>query len=270
MDDCRAKITELELKLADVNATVPSTSAPATLSSIQPGCSPPPAPHFIFIDFPRNVPTHTYPWKTGIATNVFVLGDVSSAERWDTHWVRDNGGNDTVYEMSGYGSMSHASTLNPFYVALPFNDLAHPEAARKWLPAGWTSAAKPDSGNSGKPVSSCQDRWIEIKNQEGRVCFAQWEAAAPAPADDAPYVFGENVAVQPREKIGLRISPAVAKYLGVDPESGCLTSWRFVDDAAVQPGMWLRYDEQAILFTAMHQPMDPSSPATSTAPSAGR
>jgi hypothetical protein len=45
------------------------------------------------------------------------------------------------------------------------------------------------------------------------------------------------------------VSPAVAKYLGID--STAITSWRFVDDDDVQPGMWLRYNEQAILFQAL-------------------
>ena len=45
------------------------------------------------------------------------------------------------------------------------------------------------------------------------------------------------------------MSPAVAKYLGI--ESTAITSWRFVDDDDVQPGMWLRYNEQAILHAAV-------------------
>ena len=267
MEDCRAKVSELELQLSDGKSAAAATTPPANPSSSQPGANQPPFPHFTFTDFPRYVPTHSHPWKTSIATDVFILSDVSSTERWDTHWVRDNGGNDTVYEMSGYASANHASALNPFYVALPFNDLAHPDAARKWMPAGWISAAKTDPASNAKPASACQDRWIEIKNRYGRVCFAQWEAAAPEPADDALYVFGDD-AVKPREKIGLRVSPAVAKYLGVDGTT--FTSWRFVDDQDVLPGMWLRYDEQAILFTAMHQPVDSSSQANPATPPAKR
>jgi hypothetical protein len=135
--------------------------------------------------------------------------------------------------------------LNPFYVALPFNDLAYPELARKWTPVGWFREPRND-----KPVSACKDRWIEIKNQAGRICYAQWEDVGPSFADDASYVFGPDT-VRPQAKMGLDVSPAVAKYLGVN-NSG-MTSWRFVDDADVQPGMWLRYDEPEILIRAMGQ-----------------
>jgi hypothetical protein len=88
----------------------------------------------------------------------------------------------------------------------------------------------------------------EIKNRAGRLCFAQWEDAGPGATDDAEYVFGN---AQPAASSGLGISPAVAKYLGVD--SSAITSWRFVDDEDVQPGMWMRYLEQALLFRAMHE-----------------
>jgi hypothetical protein len=112
----------------------------------------------------------------------------------------------------------------------------------------------------GKNGLTCQHRWIEIKNSYGRVCFAQWEAAAPSPADDASYVFGNS---RPVARSGLRVSPAVAKYLGIDDTA--ITSWHFVDDADVRPGMWLRYDEQAILFSALREQMKGASGAPSSA-----
>ena len=52
--------------------------------------------------------------------------------------------------------------------------------------------------------------------------------------------------------------PAVAKYLGVDGTA--LLSWRFANNEDVLPGMWLRYDEQAVLFRAMHETDGPGSP----------
>ena len=51
---------------------------------------------------------------------------------------------------------------------------------------------------------------------------------------------------------GLDVSPAVADYLDIDGKN-CTTRWRFVDDADVQPGVWLKYDEEALIFKAMHE-----------------
>jgi hypothetical protein len=217
----------------------------------------PPLPaliNFPFKDYPQQKRTRTYPWKMGIVTTVFWIGEGSTplsgatnrVSAWDMNWVHNNGGADDQNDMSGYASREHASTLNPFYVALPFNDLAYPDKTARWLPAGWY---KPYHHGE-KPVSACKDRWVEIKNRAGRYCFAQWEDVGPVVTDDAEYVFGSEPpsAIQGR---GLDVSPAVAKYLGI--ESTARTSWRFVDDGDVLPGMWLRYDEQALLFRAIRE-----------------
>ena len=86
----------------------------------------------------------------------------------------------------------------------------------------------------GPPRSSCKDHWVEIRNQAGKVCFAQWEAAGPKCNDDAAYVFGTK---RPRYQPSFDVSPAVAKYLGFT--TSAKLSWRFVDDADVQEGRWL-------------------------------
>ena len=210
--------------------------------------------NFPFKDYPQTKRTRTYPWKMGIVTTVFWIGEGSTPlsgatnkqSAWDMNWMHNNGGADDQNDMSGYASADHASTLNPFYVALPFNDLAYPDKSARWLPDGWYRPSR----HGERPVSACQGRWVEIKNREGRYCFAQWEDVGPLLTDDAEYVFGPErpSAMQGR---GLDVSPAVAKYLGFD--SSALTSWRFVDDGDVLPGMWLRYDEQALLFRAIKE-----------------
>jgi hypothetical protein len=218
LQDCRAKIVELTHK--DSNASESSILH----YPLHP--APPPS-------------TTNYPWKNNILSTVFWIGeDKQPSSSWDPHWIADNGGADHQFEMSGYASDEHASTTNPFYVALPFNDLAHPDLAAKWLPAGWRPT------EPGGPV--CKDRWVEIKGRSGRCCFAQWEDVGPVDGNDAAYVFGP---AKPKTERGLNVSPAVAKYLGF--ESASMVSWRFVDDADVTPGMWLRYDEQALLFRAI-------------------
>jgi hypothetical protein len=181
---------------------------------------------------------------------------VSSA--WDEDWRDNNGGNDTPGERTesapnGYGPAHHAANVNPFYVALPFNDLAFPDKARRWLPAGWYRPP----GRDGKQVSACQHRWVEIKNAQGDVCYAQWEDVGPLRYDHAEYVFGDERPIGlGNDHAGLDVSPAVFEYLGLDERKTNVTSWRFVDDADVQPGAWLKYDEEALLFRAIRASND--------------
>jgi hypothetical protein len=211
---------------------------------------------FVFTNFNRKA-KNTYPWKTGIITTEFWIGEGGSnisstdnrASSWDESWVSSNHGTDSPYvrDPNGYASGSHASTVNPFYVALPFNDLAFPDKARDWLPAGWYRRPK-----DGKQVSACKDRWVWIKNAQGRSCFAQWEDVGPLRYDHAEYVFGSE-RPDTYTRAGLDVSPAVAQYLGIDENKRAITSWRFVDDEDVPPGQWLKYDEQAVIFTALEQ-----------------
>lgn len=139
-------------------------------------------------------------------------------------------------------SVSPSPLLNSFYVALPFNDLCFPDLARKWMPAGWYKAPVPGQ----KVASCCKDRWVEIKNGQGRLCFAQWKDVGPLRFDDAEYVFGPK---RPASKAGLDVSPAVAQYLGIDRHGAAHVAWRFVDAADVRPGRWLKYDDLAIIST---------------------
>ncbi len=211
---------------------------------------------FPFVNFSKKV-KNVYPWKTNIITTMFYIGEGGStisstdniASAWDENWRSSNRGPDNPNNRSGYGPADHAATVNTFYVALPFNDLYSPELARRWLPAGWH---RPDK--DGKQVSACQHRWVEIKNADGHICYAQWEDVGPLNSTDAEYVFGN---ARPQglgdHRAGLDISPAVAQYLNLDDKRNRYMSWRFVDDEDVPPGQWLRYDEMALLTQAIMQ-----------------
>jgi len=213
-----------------------------------------PSSDFVFTNYNRKAKA-AYPWKTGIITTEFWIGEAGSsisptdnvASAWDENWRTTNRGSDSPYNRSGYAPADHAPTVNTFYVALPFNDLAFPDKAREWVPRGWHRPPK-----DGKQVSACKDRWVEIKNAQGRICFAQWEDVGPLRYDHAEYVFG-NERPDTYTRAGLDVSPAVADYLGIDGKNRAITSWRFVDDEDVLPGAWLRYDELALLYQAMHQ-----------------
>ncbi len=210
---------------------------------------------FVFANFTHKS-KNTYPWKTGIYTTMFYIGEGASsisstdnrASSFDENWVDSNRGTDNPYDRNGYASGSHASTVNPFYVALPFNDLAFPDKAREWLPAGWHRPPK-----DGKQVSACKDRWVEIKTEDGsgHICYAQWEDVGPLRYDHAEYVFGPE-RPDTYTRAGLDVSPAVAQYLGIDQDKRATTRWRFVDDEDVPPGAWLKYEEQAVIYEALH------------------
>ena len=184
-------------------------------------------------------------WIGEGGSNISSTDNVRSA--WDENWRSTNRGNDSPNDRNGFATAEHASTVNPFYVALPFNDLAFPDKAREWLPAGWYRRPK-----DGKQVSACKDRWVWIKNARGHSCFAQWEDVGPLRYDHAEYVFGSD-RPDTYTRAGLDVSPAVAQYLGIDENKRAITSWRFVDDEDVPPGAWLKYDEQAVIYTALHQ-----------------
>jgi hypothetical protein len=238
-------------------STVPIVAATSAVSLFPPPNRPPPAPLTDFNFASTNRRYHNlYPWKAGILTTEFWIGEgatpISSTDNvrssWDADWLERNRGSDNPYDRNGYASASHASTLNPFYCALPFNDLKYPDKAAVWLPRGWHR--RPEDG---KQVSACKDRWIEIKNSSGDVCYAQWEDVGPLRYDDAEYVFGsERPLGLGGDRAGLDVSPAVYEYLGLGDRNR-YTSWRFVDDEDVRPGAWLKLDEQAVIFTALHQ-----------------
>ena len=241
-------------------STLPASVMPMTQAAAGSYSSPirttDPISAFPFKDFTKRV-KNNYPWKTRIITTEFWIGEGSTpisstdnmASSWDEDWRANNHGSDNPLNRNGYASGTHASTLNPFYVALPFNDLAFPDKADRWLPYGWHRRPK-----DGKQVSACKDRWVMIKNTKGDVCYAQWEDVGPLRYDHAEYVFGDERPLGLGDnQAGLDVSPAVAEYLGIDHKDRPLTSWRFVDDEDVRPGPWLKLDEQAVIFTALHQ-----------------
>jgi hypothetical protein len=190
----------------------------------------------------------SYPWKTNIIATLFWIGEeADNSSAWNENWTTSNGGSDSPTQRSGFASGGHASSVNPFYVALPFNDLGHPDQAQKWVPKSWRRG-----GVGGKPVSACKDRWVLIKNAAGRRCYAQWEDVGPFGNDHPEYVFG-NERPGPENRPGIDVSPAVAQYLEIDRDRPAPVSWRFVDDTDVPPGAWLKYDEQAVIYSALHQ-----------------
>jgi hypothetical protein len=199
-----------------------------------------------------------YPWKKNIVTTTFWIGQGSTGynsttnykSAWDQAWTKNFGGVDCPKDRFGIakpGSISlpgkFAPTLNPYYVALPYNDIKYPQVSKKYVP--WWNH---EEYRKNPYKSQCKGRWVMIEFQ-GRVAFAQWEDVGPLRYDHAAYVFGNERPTREHSGAGLDVSPAVQDYLGL--QGRCLTNWRFVEEDEVPYGPWIEYAEQAILFSAI-------------------
>lgn len=193
------------------------------------------------------VTSQTYPWKRGIVTTVFWVGEAASARNpvhnrsssWDLDWESNYGGFDDPEpsHRRNFAPAAFVPRLNPFYCALPYNDVTHsvtkPEA-RLVIP--WFAHAFAREGES-----VCRDRWIAIHNQaSGKTCYAQWSDCGPFRTDHWQYVFGND---RPKPNLnkgaGLDVSPAVREYLGLGGID--YTDWRFVEFNEIPRGPWSLY-----------------------------
>jgi hypothetical protein len=201
---------------------------------------------------PVSAPNVSYPWKKNVTCTVFWIGELptennptpNTKSSWDTNWVENFGGYDdpdpanriASHATGEFRPRAFVPKLNPFYIALPYNDVVSyrehkPEAARV-IP--WFARYRPEPGKT-----VCKSRWLQIF-RGGRSCFAQWEDCGPWETDDWNYVFGNK---PPRTTqnggAGIDLSPAVRDYLGL--KSGDKVHWRFVESAQVPYGPWKKY-----------------------------
>jgi hypothetical protein len=196
---------------------------------------------------PVEPPGDKYPWHPQIVTTVFWIGEAPSGNNpvpnqssaWDSNWARNFGGSDSPLpsERRGFIPARFVPRQNPFYIALPFNDVSGGRTkseAAKLIP--WFAEAFEKSGQS-----VLKGRWVAIR-KGNRVCFAQWEDVGPFRSDHWEYVFGND---RPRSNLnrgaGLDVSPAVRDFLGLG--STDLTDWRFVDFREIPSGPWALYGD---------------------------
>lgn len=204
---------------------------------------------------PVSGPNVSYPWKKNITCTIFWIGELptennptpNTKSSWDTNWVENFGGYDdpdpanriTNHATGEFRPRAFVPKLNPFYIALPYNDVVShrehkPEAARV-IP--WFARYRPEPGQT-----VCKGRWLQIF-RGGRSCFAQWEDCGPWETEDWNYVFGNK---PPRTiqngGAGIDLSPAIRDYLGL--KSGDKVHWRFVESGQVPYGPWKKYGTQ--------------------------
>jgi hypothetical protein len=127
--------------------------------------------------------------------------------------------------------------LNPFYIALPYNDRINykktKQSAKRVIP--WFSRTFKKEGQS-----VCNGRWIAI-HYKGKICCAQWADVGPFGTDDWAYVFGGS---QPKNRnnngAGIDLSPAVRDFLGVTgTDNKC--DWRFAELYEIPYGPWRKF-----------------------------
>jgi hypothetical protein len=198
-----------------------------------------------------------FPWKTNIVTTIFWIGETSSGNNpvpnhkssWDANWTSNYGGFDTpdASARRNYIPVNFVPRQNPFYCALPYNDVTHgqtkPEAA---LVIPWFRQSFTQQGHS-----VCKDRWLAIR-KGNRTCYAQWEDCGPFRTDHFQYVF-QNERPKPNlnRGAGLDVSPAVRDYLGLAPTD--VTDWQFVDVRDIPPGPWRNYGDNNHFVIARRQ-----------------
>ncbi len=211
----------------------------------------------VFVPTSSRTSTLRYPWKTNIVSTVFWIGEVptennpvpNTKSSWDANWVGSYGGFDTPDPSNrrNYIPVNFTPRQNPFYVALPYNDVTHgqfkPEAALviPWFKQGYTAPGQ----------SVCKGRWLAIR-KGNRVCYAQWEDCGPFRTDHFQYVF-QNERPKPNlnHGAGLDVSPAVRDYLGL--QSTDVTDWQFVEVRDVPAGPWRNFGDNNHFVIAQRQ-----------------
>lgn len=144
---------------------------------------------------PGSFPPGKYPWKTGIVTTTFWVGEEAArnnpvanhSSSWDPIWGKITAEPipPIAPQRDCFLPAHFVPQQNPFYVALPYNDVSKgkhkPEAASviPWFAESFE--------RDGKTV--LKDRWIAIRHK-GRTVYAQWEDCGPFRTDHSAYVFG--------------------------------------------------------------------------------
>lgn len=197
-----------------------------------------------------------YPWKQFVTCTVFWIGETptdrnptpNNKSSWDQQWQANFGGFDDPnpanrianFTTGEFRPKNFIPKLNPFYIALPYNDVqgwrAHKPEASRVIP--WFSRMRPEPGQT-----VCKGRWIQIY-RGGRSCYGQWEDCGPWETDDWEFVFGNKPPKTTQNgAAGIDLSPAIRDYLNL--KSGDKVHWRFVESGQVPYGPWKKYGQSS-------------------------
>jgi len=215
--------------------SAPTSSAPTSVEEPVPAQQPAP-PQPVPQAIPEPIPA--YPIHNNIVATMFYVGEGSSSENghihnrasvWDEDWQAHYGGVDTPTARNGWLPKGFTPKENPFYIALPYNDLDD-EGAQKLSARSvyWHAAA---SGHS-----LLKNTWVEVCYR-GKCAYGQWQDAGPYGEDDVHYVFGGAPPANHRDvQAGIDVSPALNDYLGLGGEAR--VAWRFIQTDHIPAGPW--------------------------------
>jgi hypothetical protein len=179
-----------------------------------------------------------YPVHRDIVATVFWVGENADGSNdyihnrssyWTEDWVSSFGGVDDPKCREDYNPCGFKPKENPFYFALPYGERSKDKLRedRELRVVHWYGeSAKED-------MSLLKNRWMKITH-DNKAAYAQWQDVGPFGMDDKEYVFGDAPPAEPRS--GIDMSPATAKYLGLDGRSK--VDWQFVDASEVPDGPW--------------------------------
>jgi hypothetical protein len=189
---------------------------------------------------PKSTPTpevlSAYPMHQRIYATMFWVGEDASEENdyipnqsssWDSNWLENFGGIDTPYARVGYYPKAFVPKENPFYVALPYNDLGYDGRKENAASIPWYTTTEDDS------YSFAKNRWVKV-TYKTQTCYGQWEDVGPFEDDDMEYVFGEK---KPHDKrAGIDLSPAMRTCLKMITNG--YVNWQFIDESSIPDGPW--------------------------------
>ena len=210
---------------------------------------------------PSSTRNRSFQWKRNIVTTVFWIGEAptrnnpvpNTKSSWDGLWVSTFGGVDSPMHRKGLLPMGFVPSANPFYVALPYNDISKtgtkPEAR---LVVPWFPETFVRNG-----TSVLKGRWLAVRHGD-RIAYAQWEDCGPFRTDHWQYVFGNE---RPRPNLnggaGLDVSPAIRDFLGLSGKDLC--DWSFVDVEDVPAGPWRNWQTPGLPSLAGASRVDTSN-----------
>lgn len=186
---------------------------------------------------PKNLPEYAIHKTTATMFYVGEHGDESNgyitntSSAWDEDWQGHFGGVDTPDDRNGWLPAGFTPKQNPFYIALPYNDLdGNGERKTSAKKIYWYDLAVLDE------ISMVKNRWVKICH-DTTCAYGQWEDAGPFGEDDTSYVFGTAA---PRNKTGLKagidVSPALDDYLKINGQAE--VTWQFIEEKDVPAGPW--------------------------------
>src|SRR5438552_13598115 len=192
-----------------------------------------------------------------IVTTVFWVGEEASGNNpvpnyrssWDFNWTANYGGTDNPDPSSrrNYIPIAFVPHQNPFYCALPYNDVTHgqfkPEGPLviPWFKQTYTAPGQ----------SVCRHHSVAIRNGN-RTCYAPWEDCGPFRTDHFQYVFGnERPKPNLNHRAGLDVWPGVRYCVGWQQSD--VTDWQFVNSQHGRSGLESSYGRDYHVIIARRQ-----------------